>query len=483
MNLKKLINNEDYLAIWIGFFLLAVVSIIHFSQYSKVEAVQNKIINNNNLSEKDKENKLASIKSMDFPIGITIKEIVSTPQKWNYNPVDSLYSEKRGFFRVWSLCALFGVLFILFGTGDKFMGGSLRRFFKGFAIIFSLAILSFILAKQVNSSYIGANYAIWAIAIGVLISNTVGVPKWLMPAVRSEYYIKTGLVILGAEILLSKVLAIGIPGIFVAWVVTPVVLVCTYIFGQKVLKLKSKALNMTICADMSVCGVSAAIATASVTKAKKEELTIAITLSMIFTVIMMVVMPMIVKFFGMPEVLAGAWIGGTLDSTGAVVAAGKFVGDKALHVAATIKMIQNVLIGVVVFFVAIYWSAYVERKPDAPRPKITEIWTRFPKFLIGFIGASIIFSIIYSSMDANNASAMIDNGIIKGFTKNIKDWLFCLAFVCIGLNTNFKEFRKHTQGSKHITLYCCGQLFNLLLTLAMAYLMFYIIFPEITAKI
>lgn len=194
-------------------------------------------------------------------------------------------------------------------------------------------------------------------------------------------------------------------------------------------------------------------------------------------------MPMIIKAVGMPEVLAGAWIGGTLDSTGAVVAAGKFVGDKALDVAATIKMIQNVLIGVVAFFVALYWTVKVERVPGAPRPKPIEIWYRFPKFLLGFIGASILFSIIYSSLDSNVSSAIIDNGIIKGFTKDIKDWLFCLAFVSIGLNSNFKELGKHIQGGKHITLYCCGQLFNILLTLGMAYLMFYVVFPEITAKI
>ena len=204
---------------------------------------------------------------------------------------------------------------------------------------------------------------------------------------------------------------------------------------------------------------------------------------MVFTVVMMVVMPMLVKFFDMPEVLAGAWIGGTLDSTGAVVAAGKFVGDKALYVAATIKMIQNVLIGVIAFFVAIYWTVKVERIKGAPRPNPIEIWHRFPKFLLGFVGASIIFSIIYSSMDGALSSSIIDNGIIKGFTKDVKDWLFCLAFVSIGLTINFKEFGKHIQGRKHITLYCCGQLFNILLTLGMAYLMFYIVFPEITAKI
>ncbi len=482
MKIKKLFSTEDHLAIWIGLFMLAAVSLVHFSQYPYIKEQQNSI-KASQLTEKEKDEALSEIKSTDYSLPSRVMGLVNIPRKWDYNPIDSVYVPQTGFAIAVHIVILFFILLLLFGGGDKMMGGDFRKFFKGFALVFALGVLAFIISKQKGSNLIGANYAIWALLIGIIISNTIGTPKWAMPGVRSEYYIKTGLVILGAEILLSKVLAIGIPGIFVAWVVTPIVLVTTYIFGQKVLKLKSKSLNMTICADMSVCGVSAAIATAAATKAKKEELTIAITLSMIFTVIMMVVLPLIANLLGLPEVLAGAWIGGTLDSTGAVVAAGKFVGDKALQVAATIKMIQNVLIGIIVFFIAIYWTLKVERDPNAPKPKASDILSRFPKFLIGFLGASVIFSIIYSLLDSYTAASIIDNGIIKGFTKNIKDWLFCIAFVSIGLQTNFKEFKQHVQGHKHIVLYCCGQLFNILLTLGMAYVMFYLVFPEITAKI
>ncbi|MFI3268235.1 MAG: putative sulfate exporter family transporter [Rikenellaceae bacterium] len=479
MNFRKLFSNEDLLAVWIGVIILALVSLFHFSQYDTVKESYDLAVTESVASGSTES---VSVKSMEIGAAKTIKSLVATPKKWETSPLDSICPEGKSTLLV-SMLGLFVFILVLFGTGVKLMGESFRKFAVSLAAIFLITIVSFVLAGQKEVSYLGVNYAIWAIAIGIIISNTVGVPKWLKPAIRSEYYIKTGLVIMGAEILISKILAIGLPGIFVAWIVTPIVLIVTYIFGQKVLKLKSKSLNMTICADMSVCGVSAAIATASATKAKKEELTIAITLSMIFTVVMMVVLPMIAKSIGLSEVIAGAWLGGTLDSTGAVVAAGNFIGDTALNVAATIKMIQNVLIGVVAFFVALYWAIYVERTPNAPRPKPIEIWTRFPKFLLGFIGMSIVFSLLYSNLDKSMASAMIDNGIIKGFTKDFKDWLFCLAFVCIGLNTNFKEFSKHIQGTKHITLYCCGQLFNILLTLGMAYLMFEIVFPEITAKI
>ncbi len=214
----------------------------------------------------------------------------------------------------------------------------------------------------------GICYAAWAILFGMIISPTRSAPpKWVMPAVQTEYYIKTGLVLLGAEILFGKILSIGIPGIFVAWVVTPIVLITTYWFGQKVLKIPSKTLNITISADMSVCGVSAAIATASACRAKKEELTLAVGLSLVFTSIMMIVMPAVIKATGMPYILGGAWMGGTIDATGAVAAAGAFLGDKALYVAATIKMIQNVLIGIIAFCVAIYLVAEVEAARQAAR--------------------------------------------------------------------------------------------------------------------
>jgi Predicted membrane protein len=98
-------------------------------------------------------------------------------------------------------------------------------------------------------------------------------------------------------------------------------------------------------------------------------------------------MPAFIKAVGMPEVLAGAWIGGTVDATGAVAAAGAFVGEKAMYVAATIKMIQNILIGVTAFGVAVYWTTKVEPAEAGMSGRkigLGEIWNRFPKFVIGF---------------------------------------------------------------------------------------------------
>lgn len=411
---------------------------------------------------------------------------INTIKQWRLSKSDLASAKKKindqSSNQLPMLLLLFLFLMFLFGLAASFLGTSFKQFAIGFFFVFLIGLVSYTLAGQSNMKAIGFGYAAWAIVIGLLISNTVGTPTFVQPALLTPFYIKTGLVFLGAEILFGKILAIGVPGIFVAWVVTPIVLVSTYWFGQNILKIPSKTLNITISADMSVCGVSAAVATAAASNASKEELTLAIGLSMIFTSVMMIVLPGVINFFGMPEVLGGAWIGGTIDATGAVVAAGAFLGDTALNVAATIKMIQNILIGLVAFCVAIYFAKYVN---NDGKTEIGwgEIWRRFPKFILGFIGASILFSTVYEYLGDGAAYTIIDQGVIAGFSKNLRGWLFCLAFVSIGLSTNFKALASHFEGGKPLLLYVCGQSLNLALTLLMAYLMFYKVFPQITAAI
>ncbi|RLC00473.1 MAG: putative sulfate exporter family transporter [Deltaproteobacteria bacterium] len=388
----------------------------------------------------------------------------------------------KSYNQIFYLVGLMIFMAIFFGIGMQVMGTPFVEFVRGFVFVFLIAILAYTAASNATMKHYGIGYAAWAILFGLIISNTVGTPKWAMPAVQTEYYIKTGLVLLGAEILFGKILSIGVPGIFVAWVVTPTVLISTYLFGQKVIKIPSKTLNITISADMSVCGVSAAIATAAACRAKKEELTLAVGLSLVFTSVMMIVMPAFIKAVGIPHVLGGAWMGGTIDATGAVAAAGAFLSDRALYVAATVKMIQNVLIGIIAFCVAVYWCAKVDCV-EGQKVSVMEIWHRFPKFVIGFIAASIIFSSLYGAMGKDVGYVLIDHGAIRGMSKIFRGWFFCLAFTSIGLATNFRELKEYFSGGKPLILYAFGQTLNLILTLTMAYIMFYLVFPEITAKI
>ena len=408
--------------------------------------------------------------------GEYLSEVVNDarPARWQSNPAASLLN----FEFVLGLIAFLILMLIFFGTGTYLLGHSVAAFSKGFCFIVLLGVFAYLLANQADFRSIGLGYALWAIVLGLAVSNIFGIPEFVRPALQPELYIKTGLVLLGAEVLFGKILAIGLPGIFVAWIVTPVVLISTYWFGQKILNIGSKTLNITISADMSVCGVSAAIATAAACKASKEELTTAVGLSMIFTSVMMVALPAFINAVGMPEVLGGAWIGGTIDATGAVVAAGAFLGDTALNVAATIKMIQNILIGVLAFGVAMYWTAKVD-KTGAQQVGISEIWIRFPKFVLGFLGASIFFSLLYEYLNDDIAIVLIENGVLD-FTSDMRGWLFCLAFASIGLSANFKALKAQFHGGKPLILYFCGQSLNLCLTLLMAWIMFYKVFPDIT---
>ena len=408
-----------------------------------------------------------------------LKPFLAKLSSWDDNPALA-FVDKRGKSLVPGLLGVFAVGLFLFTVGLALTGQRVRGFPLAFAGIFLLAVLAYLLAGQNVVKHYNLEYALWALVVGLIASNTLGTPQFLRPAIQTEFYIKTGLVLLGAEILFNRLLALGVPGICVSWVVTPVVLISTYAFGQKILRIPSRSLNMVICADMSVCGVSAAIATAAACRAKKEELSLAIGLSLIFTVIMMVVMPMAIEWIGMDPVLAGAWIGGTIDSTGAVAAAGAMLGETSLAVAATVKMIQNILIGAVAFGVAVYWVTSVECGADSPRPSVLEIWRRFPKFVLGFLAASLLFSVVASSGIEGQS---VTSAVISDTSEVLRGWFFCLAFVSIGLDTNFRELGRFLVGGKPLILYVCGQTLNLVLSLAMSWLMFEKVFPNAAAAL
>jgi len=334
------------------------------------------------------------------------------------------------------------------------------RYLLGFLGVFILAVISYWIANQVNIKYWGLSYAMWALLVGLLISNTIGTPGWLKAGARTELFIKIGLVLMGAEILFKKILSLGV-----------------FIFAVRFLKMKNKSLAIIIAAATSVCGVSAAIAAAAASRAKKEDLTLAVGMTLIFTVLMMFFMPLAIQFVGMNNILGAAWMGGTIDSTGAVVAAGSMLGPDAEKVAAVVKMIQNVLIGLMAFIVAIYWVTRVDRAPGH-KPDLMEIWYRFPKFVIGFVGASLLFSfVVVPAMQGD--FRIVEATYIKPITKTLRGWFFCLAFASIGLESNFKDLASRMEGGKPMMLYIVGQSFNLVLTLFVAWLAFMVIFPNV----
>ena len=362
------------------------------------------------------------------------------------------------------LLRTFLVLGILFTAGVKLQGGKIKEYLPAFAVLFVIAVI----VRMVSAEFTLNRYlewAFWALIIGLLISNTVGVPAWLRPAIRTEFYIKTGLVVMGFSVLFSNIARFGLYGLGIAWVVTPIVIIFMWWFGTKVLKIDNKPLVITIASATSVCGTSAAIATGAAAGAKKNDHGIAISISIIFTILMMVFEPMIIKAVGMNSLMGGALIGGTVDSTGAVVLAGNALGPEGEQAAVLVKSIQNILIGFIAFFTALFFATKVEKTSER-KVGAGEIWTRFPKFIIGFFAASLIASFVIQPL-AGSADVKAINSVLDQY----KNWAFVLAFTSIGLDTNFREIAKQMHGGKVVWLYIVGQVFNIALTFLAVWLL------------
>ena len=428
-NISNLWKKEDWLAVWIGFIVIAIGCISILTQ------------------------------SFDFSAAK-----FSTWHWWeNVEEKKSLIDQFNGAFWI-KLLRTFLVLGILFAIGIKLQGEKIGKFIPAFIVLFIICIVVRLVSAEFTlNRYL--EWAFWALLIGLLISNTVGTPEWLKPAIRTEFYIKTGLVIMGFSVLFSNIAKFGLYGLGIAWIVTPIVIIFMWWLGTKVLKIDNKPLVITLASATSVCGTSAAIATGAASKAKKEDLSLAISISIIFTILMMVFEPMIIRACGMSQLMGGALIGGTLDSTGAVVLAGNALGEEAEQAAVLVKSIQNILIGFIAFFVAIFFATKVDKDPNQ-KVGAGEIWNRFPKFIIGFFVASLVASFIIQpltkGMDFNGASAV---KAINGVLDQYKNWAFVLAFTSIGLDTNFKSLFKRMQGGKVLWLYIIGQVFNIALTL------------------
>jgi len=181
---------------------------------------------------------------------------------------------------------------------------------------------------------------------------------------------------------------------------------------------------------------------------------------------MIVVMPPIAKAVAMPTNMAGAWLGGTIDNTGAVVAAGEVMKSKAsLDTAALVKMAQNILIGFAAFLLAVWATLKLDKKSVSERPSFMEIWYRFPKFIVGFIIASLVASFYIEPVMGAKATATI-----TGLLTTYRTWFFALCFVCIGLETNFKELLS-VGGGKPAAVYWIGQSFNVVWTLLIVWIL------------
>jgi uncharacterized integral membrane protein (TIGR00698 family) len=353
-----------------------------------------------------------------------------------------------------------GLGFVVGGAvGIFLLGARVVPFLIGLPVVFGLAWLARILAG--NGLFIdwGIEYVIFALVLGLLISNTIGTPDWLKPAAQTEFFIKTGLVILGAGLLFGEVLQAGALGIMQAVLVVFVVWYSCFWLARK-LRVDDEFAAMLSTA-VSICGVSAAIAACGAIQGDKKKLSYVTSLVLIVAVPMMIIMPWIAKATGMDDLVAGAWLGGTLDTSASVVAAGALVSDAAMKTGVIVKFSQNALIGVAAFMLAIWWAFKLGAK-TGERPSAAVIWDRFPKFVIGFVLASAVFSFALSPELVNGTKSALGE---------IRTWWFALAFVCVGLETRFVDLVTYEQGRPALA-FIGAQTFNVFWTLLLAWLLF-----------
>lgn len=355
-------------------------------------------------------------------------------------------------------------LFVLLvaALGAFLVGKPLKTFLPGFAIVYFLTIIALIMAGNASVKALNLEAVIFSLSIGLAIGNLFKLPGWLKDTLSTELFVKIGLVLLGTKVIFSDILKAGSLGLIQALVVVLSVWYFAYWVCKK-LKVDDE-LTMMISSAVSICGVSAAIATSGAIKGDSKKLSYVISMVLITAIPMMIFMPYIANYLELKQEVTGAWLGGSIDTTGAVVASGTLVGDTALKISTIVKFSQNVLLGLAAFVISIYWTYtnHSAGKDKESKPTLGVIWERFPKFVLGFIGASLLFSFFLSPETVSQ---------VKGSLKNLQGLWFALAFTSIGLETNFSDLFKENS-KRPLYAFTIAQSFNILITLVVAYFLF-----------
>ncbi|MBR3892787.1 MAG: putative sulfate exporter family transporter [Alistipes sp.] len=381
----------------------------------------------------------------------------------------------------WANIGVFFVIaLVVLYLGNLILKRPMKGLIPSFIVIFAIAVLAQWIAKIPAVKFYGFEAVFFSVIFGLIIRNLFHIPEWLKPAIQGEFFIKIGVVCLGATVLFRDVMKSGAAGLIQAVIVVGIVWFFAYLLARK-FKVE-RATAMTLASGCSICGVSACITAAGVAGTDKKQLSYIISLVLIIVVPMIYLMPwlakMIVPLFTedpiVQQEIMGAWIGGTIDTTSGVVASSEMAGDLANTTAVIVKATQNVLIGVVAFFIALYLSARGEGKTGAPSLGI--VWEKFPKFILGFVVASAVFSLLqaYGVFPDSAESKLAETTLAKTFST----FFFSLAFVCIGMDTRLKDIISK-ENRNALYAFLGAQTFNICVTCLVAWLMFGIVKPAL----
>ena len=383
-----------------------------------------------------------------------------------------------------NMAFLFLIALVALFAGNLMLGREVAKLLRGFLFIFALAALALWVTKIPAVKYYGFEAVFFSVIFGLIINNCFGIPKWLKPAIQGEYFIKIGVVCLGATILFRDVMKSGSMGLLQAILVVTIVWFFAYFISRKLKVDRSTA--MTLSSGLSICGVSACITAARVAVTDDRKLSYIVSVVLIIVVPMIYLMPWLAEHIiplitsdpVIQQEIAGAWIGGTIDTTSGVAASSEMafaqMGDLANKTGVIVKATQNVLIGFVAFFIALYLSTKGD-DGKSQRPSLGIVWEKFPKFIIGFVAASLVFSICQSGEIFPDfaKSKLVETSLAKTFSQ----LFFSLAFVCIGLDTRLKDIVSRENRST-LFAFLIAQTFNIVVTFVLAYILFGIVKPS-----
>lgn len=363
---------------------------------------------------------------------------------------------------------LFQFLFwlVLFGVSTAIMGVSPARFIPAFVFLYVLSIVMFAIAGWANAAKFNLEAPLVALILGLVIANVFRLPKWMDSAFRVEYFIKLGIVLLGATFPITLVLTAGPVAIAQATVISLVTCLVIFFVATRAFGL-DRRLAAVIGVGGAVCGVSASMAIAASVNAKKEDLYTSVTLVVAWALVMILVLPFVSRALALPAGVAGAWIGTSEFADAAGFAAASTYGhmagseDKAIKAFVLMKVIgRDLWIGIW----SIVWAAIAtivwEKKETGQRPDAREIWWRFPKFVIGFFAASMLMSAFTGALSSAEFNSAVRPDLILPLT-SLRTWAFIFCFLSIGLTTRFRDL--HAVGWKTFWAFTIGVATNVVL--------------------
>jgi len=403
-----------------------------------------------------------------FAGGSSIKWIAVAPQKWSHLADVTQQLKQHGL----QYAALFVLWSVSFGIGAAALGIKITRFLPAFLLLFLAAGSIYFLGLWDQAAHYNLEPPLVALGLGLLISNTLGVPRWLDPGLRVEFYIKTGIVLLGASLPLTLIAWAGPVAIVQAAIVSLATFGVIY-FAAVRLGL-DRRLAATLGTGGAVCGVSGAIAVGGAVGAKKEEVSVAISLVVVWAIVMIFVLPLIARSLNLSTGVAGAWIGTSEFADAAGLAAAQTYGgyagnvpgiagnpDAAVSAFTLMKVIgRDMWIGVWAFVLSLIATARWERTGIHSKSRAAEIWNRFPKFVLGFLVASAVVTLVARGFDYAAYKKEVLPALVAPL-QAFRTWAFTFAFLSIGLTTRMREFA--SIGARPLVAFSIGVLVNVVL--------------------